>query len=149
MSSGNCHEHSCGKTEICPLRGGGDDDIMTTFTPWGPIIITSSSSQPPSISFPCGGGLEYLLRCPASRKRRQKGNTVSDETVMYGYWSSVTGLDLQRRLNKFPVRYELNSYIRYSRKISLFPVWRRVRIPPPESLRVVRGDIKGTQCPGV
>jgi hypothetical protein len=29
------------------------------------------------------------------------------------------------------------------------PVWRRVRIPPPQSLRVVRGDIKGTQCPGV
>jgi hypothetical protein len=22
---------------------------------------------------PCGGGLEYLHRCPASRKRRQKG----------------------------------------------------------------------------
>jgi hypothetical protein len=38
---------------------------------------------------PCGGGLEYL-----HRKRRHKGNTVSDETVMYGYWSSVTGLDL-------------------------------------------------------
>jgi hypothetical protein len=31
---------------------------------------------------------------PASRKRPHKGNTVSDETVMYGYWSSVTGLDL-------------------------------------------------------
>jgi hypothetical protein len=27
---------------------------------------------------------------PASRKRRRRGNTVSDETVMYGYWSSVT-----------------------------------------------------------
>jgi hypothetical protein len=26
---------------------------------------------------------------PASRKRRRGGNTVSDETVMYGYWSSV------------------------------------------------------------
>jgi hypothetical protein len=24
---------------------------------------------------------------PASRKRRQKGNTVSDETAKYGYWS--------------------------------------------------------------
>jgi hypothetical protein len=27
---------------------------------------------------------------PASRKRRRSGNTVSDETVMYCYWSSVT-----------------------------------------------------------
>jgi hypothetical protein len=25
------------------------------------------------------------------------------------------------------------------------PVWRRVRIPPPQSLRVVRGDEGGTQ----
>jgi hypothetical protein len=25
------------------------------------------------------------------------------------------------------------------------PVWRRVRIPPPQSLRFVRGDRKGTQ----
>jgi hypothetical protein len=25
---------------------------------------------------PYGGGLEYLHRCPASRKRRQKGNPV-------------------------------------------------------------------------
>jgi hypothetical protein len=25
---------------------------------------------------PCGGGLEYLHRCPASRKRQQKGNPV-------------------------------------------------------------------------
>jgi hypothetical protein len=25
---------------------------------------------------PCGGGLEYLHRCPASRKRRHKGNPV-------------------------------------------------------------------------
>jgi hypothetical protein len=31
---------------------------------------------------------------PVSRKRRHKGNTVSDETVKYGYWSSVTELDL-------------------------------------------------------
>jgi hypothetical protein len=26
---------------------------------------------------------------PASLMRRRRGNTVSDETVMYGYWSSV------------------------------------------------------------
>jgi hypothetical protein len=37
-----------------------------------------------------GGGLEHFHRSPWSRKRRRKGNTVSDETVMYGYWSSVT-----------------------------------------------------------
>jgi hypothetical protein len=29
------------------------------------------------------------------------------------------------------------------------PVRRRVRILPPQSLRVVRGDKNGTQCPGV
>jgi hypothetical protein len=28
------------------------------------------------IAYPCGGGLEYLHRCPACRKRRQKGNPV-------------------------------------------------------------------------
>jgi hypothetical protein len=26
----------------------------------------------------------------ATRKRRRRGNTVSDEAVMYGYWSSAT-----------------------------------------------------------
>jgi hypothetical protein len=26
-----------------------------------------------------------------------------------------------------------------------YPVWRRVRLPPPQSLRVVRGDEEGTQ----
>jgi hypothetical protein len=29
-----------------------------------------------SLSIPCGGGIEYLHRSPASRKRRQKGNPV-------------------------------------------------------------------------
>jgi hypothetical protein len=32
----------------------------------------------------CGGGIEYLQRNPTSRKRRQKGNPVSNETVRYG-----------------------------------------------------------------
>jgi hypothetical protein len=31
---------------------------------------------------PCGGGVEYLHRSPASRRRRQKGNLES-ETVKY------------------------------------------------------------------
>jgi hypothetical protein len=53
--------------------------------------------------------------------------------------SSPCGGGLEWR-NVIPVRYKRNSYIWYSRKISLFPVWRRVRIPPPQSLRVVRGD---------
>jgi hypothetical protein len=39
-------------------------------------------------------GWNTSIAVPVSRKRRHKGNTVSDETVMYGYWSSVTGLDL-------------------------------------------------------
>jgi hypothetical protein len=33
---------------------------------------------------PCGGGLEYLHHSPASCKRRQKGNLVSNETVKFG-----------------------------------------------------------------
>jgi hypothetical protein len=57
-----------------------------------------------NLTNPCGGGLQYLHRCPASSKRRQEGNTapgavpggyecgdlafqvgeVSDETVKYG-----------------------------------------------------------------
>jgi hypothetical protein len=39
---------------------------------------------------PCGGGLEYLHRNPASRKRRRKGNPVSNETVIYGYGPFAT-----------------------------------------------------------
>jgi hypothetical protein len=33
---------------------------------------------------PCGGGLEYLHRSPASRRRRRKGNSVSNETEKFG-----------------------------------------------------------------
>jgi hypothetical protein len=29
---------------------------------------------------------------PARRKKRRTGNTVSDEKVMYGYWTSVIAL---------------------------------------------------------
>jgi hypothetical protein len=36
---------------------------------------------------PITDGLEYLHRSPASRKRRRKGNPVSNETVIYGYGS--------------------------------------------------------------
>jgi hypothetical protein len=48
---------------------------------------------------PCGGGLEYLHRSvvPARRKRRQKGNAVSDETVKYGYWDQWVHCKLQTR----------------------------------------------------
>jgi hypothetical protein len=41
---------------------------------------------------PYGGGLEYLHRRPASRKRRQKGNTVSNETVLRDLDARVTAL---------------------------------------------------------
>jgi hypothetical protein len=41
------------------------------------ICWSLDGSQP---SAQCEGGLEYLLRSPASRKRRQKGNSVSNET---------------------------------------------------------------------
>jgi hypothetical protein len=58
------------------------------------LFVNNNTSLRVKRYSPCGGGLEYFHRSYASRKRRQKGNTVSDETVMYGYWSSVTGLDL-------------------------------------------------------
>jgi hypothetical protein len=39
----------------------------------------------------CRGGLQYFPVISVSRKRGRKGNpVVSDETVMYGYESSVT-----------------------------------------------------------
>jgi hypothetical protein len=40
-------------------------------------------------SYPCGGGVEYLHRDPASRRRRQKGSLIS-ETVKYGLKSQGT-----------------------------------------------------------
>jgi hypothetical protein len=43
-----------------------------------------------SIKCPRGGGLEYNHRNPSSRKRRRKGNSVSNETVIYGYGSFAT-----------------------------------------------------------
>jgi hypothetical protein len=74
-------------------------------------------------------------------------------------WSAVqNGFTLARRDIR-SIRYEsetdklqqCTAHYLYSfvAKNSKPPVWRRVRIPPPQSLRVVRGDVKGTQCPGV
>jgi hypothetical protein len=34
---------------------------------------------------PCRGGIEYFHRSLAGRKRRQKENPVSNETVRYGH----------------------------------------------------------------
>jgi hypothetical protein len=42
-------------------------------------------------------------RVPASRKSRQKGNTVSDETVKYGYWVLMTWLVSDCTVNYRPV----------------------------------------------
>jgi hypothetical protein len=53
---------------------------------------------------------------------------VSDETVMYGYESSAT-------LTTDRLHYKLQTR----------PLVREGRILPPESLRVIRGDGKGTQ----
>jgi hypothetical protein len=39
-----------------------------------------------------GGRIEYLRRSPASRKRRQKGNLVSNDTVRYGLMFCGTAL---------------------------------------------------------
>jgi hypothetical protein len=43
----------------------------------------------------CGGGIQYLHRDPASRKRRRKGSLKS-ETVIYGCESQ--GIRIQERL---------------------------------------------------
>jgi hypothetical protein len=40
-------------------------------------------------SHPCGGGVEYLHRDPASRRKRRKGSLES-ETVKYGHESYGT-----------------------------------------------------------
>jgi hypothetical protein len=66
---------------------------------------------------------------PASRKRRRKGNpVVSGETVMYSYESSAT-------LTTDRLHYKLQTR----------PLVREGRILLAQSLRVVRGDGKGTQ----
>jgi hypothetical protein len=104
-------------TAICELNVYKTWDPQRLTTPWAPRPVTgaaylhlrllhAATFQCPSFHLsnniycrapplacpqnmllrtnPCGGG------SPASRKRRRRGNTVSDETVMYGYWSSVT-----------------------------------------------------------
>jgi hypothetical protein len=60
--------------------------------------ISAPSWRPGHYGFCTSSSLSYVripvwrrVRIPPPcRRRRQKGNTVSDETVMYGYWSSVT-----------------------------------------------------------
>jgi hypothetical protein len=42
----------------------------------GPEVYEAPWQKSEPETTPCGGGLEYLHRCPASRKRRQKGNPV-------------------------------------------------------------------------
>jgi hypothetical protein len=49
---------------------------------YGQNLYYLAKSSLQSVTPPCGGEL-----VPASRKRRQKGKTVSDETVKYSYWA--------------------------------------------------------------
>jgi hypothetical protein len=49
----------------------------------GRLAVIKGSSFVQSVIRPCGGGVEYLHRDPASRKRRRKGSLES-ETVKYG-----------------------------------------------------------------
>jgi hypothetical protein len=70
---------------------------------------------------------------PASRKRRREGNPVlSSETLMYGYESSAGHWQIALQITDPSSRQRV-------------PVWKQVRIRPPLSLRVVRGDGKGTE----
>jgi hypothetical protein len=48
------------------------------------ILIASRGAGDPEL-YPCGGGVEYLHRDPASRRRRRKRRLIS-ETV--NYWDS-------------------------------------------------------------
>jgi hypothetical protein len=55
---------------------------------WGPVRVFVSYCF--SYYDPCGGGLEYLHRNPASHKRWRKGNPVWNETVICCYGSFTT-----------------------------------------------------------
>jgi hypothetical protein len=57
------------------------------YFPWIPLHYISGRAD--KNGFPCGGGVEYLHRSPASRRRRQKGSLES-ERVKYGLESHGT-----------------------------------------------------------
>jgi hypothetical protein len=58
-------------TQLCPI----DEANLCLWTPATTMKFIKSIQHTPPIT-PRGGGLEYLHRCPASCKRRHKGNPV-------------------------------------------------------------------------
>jgi hypothetical protein len=79
--------------------------------PWGPCrgvileTIDANSFKPTTVhrstnwatrEYPCGGGVEYLHRDPASRRRQRKGS-LKFETVKYG--SESQGIRTRERLS--------------------------------------------------
>jgi hypothetical protein len=99
----------CGTQERCFLRCQNDATTRKNGLYWVRFEPLSRGPTGQASQGPCGGGLEYLHRSPASRKRRQEGNLVpgaitgppyswgykygnlafqvgglSDETVKYG-----------------------------------------------------------------
>jgi hypothetical protein len=96
---------TCRKTNVYKEKTFADGVAFATRATYFSLLQdaqTDSGAHPTSYEIGTGGG--YFSRprvevgyntstvVPASRKRRRRGNTFSDETVMYGYWSSVTGL---------------------------------------------------------
>jgi hypothetical protein len=72
MLLGNDRETNNNKTKQRPIKS----NIGTVFSARTVLRCYKHDSE------------EWVV--PVSRKRRRSGNTVSDETVMYSYWSSVT-----------------------------------------------------------
>jgi hypothetical protein len=70
-------------------------DISTIFTINFPLSLVTKREPivvcrlTHVVPFPCGGGVEYLHRSPASRRRRRKGSLES-ETVKHGHESHGT-----------------------------------------------------------
>jgi hypothetical protein len=74
--------------------------------------------------------------------------TEDEDLISYSLYRKEQPLCILAVQLSFPVSLSpfIEQYItlRHGSYI-IYPVWRRVRIPPPYSLRVVRGDENGTK----
>jgi hypothetical protein len=68
---------------------GSVKETWTTSTCNSKLQWSVTFQQMNTIKFPCGGGLEYLHRSPARRRRRRKWNPVPwDITGLHCYWKT-------------------------------------------------------------
>jgi hypothetical protein len=63
--------------------------IIVSCTPWWGGLEWRNVIH---VRYKLEAGYNTSTVVPANRKRRQKGNTVSEETVNYGYWALITWL---------------------------------------------------------